>query len=156
MIFIILMIRLWILSAVIFKINQLSNNGRYTHTLTNKLFSTSLILVAFYCNSETIILQFSVSNLNQNSHLPSLGIHIIPTSVLLIKPLTHCPYNYSLLFYIINFYLYTLIILELSCLGLSNMPPASLRRSKKPPNECPGYDTKQSDGKAPVLKLWQM
>ena len=29
--------------------------------------------------------------------------------------------------------------------------------SKTPPNECPGYDTKQSDGKVPVmLELWGM
>ena len=24
------------------------------------------------------------------------------------------------------------------------------------PNECPGYDTKQSDDEAPVLELWRM
>ena len=24
------------------------------------------------------------------------------------------------------------------------------------PNECPGYDTKTSDGEAPVLELWEM
>ena len=28
---------------------------------------------------------------------------------------------------------------------------------KDPPNECPGYDTKQSDGEVPaVLELWEM
>ena len=28
---------------------------------------------------------------------------------------------------------------------------------RSPPNECPGYDTKQSDGEAPVkLELWEM
>ena len=46
-----------------------------------------------------------------------------------------------------------------SWLGLSNTPTASLLRSKIPPlpNECPGYDIKQSDGGAPVmLELWGM
>ena len=35
---------------------------------------------------------------------------------------------------------------------------ASLQRGKTPPpNECPGYDTKQSDGEVPpVLELWGM
>ena len=35
---------------------------------------------------------------------------------------------------------------------------ASLQRGKpSPPNECPVYDTKQSDGEFPViLKLWGM
>ena len=33
-----------------------------------------------------------------------------------------------------------------SRLGLQNTPTASLQRGKTPPNECPGYDTKQSDG----------
>ena len=34
---------------------------------------------------------------------------------------------------------------------------ASLLRDKPPPNECPSYDTKQSDGEAPViLELWGM
>ena len=27
---------------------------------------------------------------------------------------------------------------------------------ENPPNESPGYDTKQSDGEAPVLELWEM
>ena len=32
-----------------------------------------------------------------------------------------------------------------------------LYRGVRPPNECPGYDTKQSDGEVPVmLKLWEM
>ena len=32
-----------------------------------------------------------------------------------------------------------------------------LQRGKTPPNECPGYDTKQSDGEASVmLMLWGM
>ena len=31
------------------------------------------------------------------------------------------------------------------------------RRVRSPPNECPGYDNKQSDGKVPaVLGLWGM
>ena len=34
---------------------------------------------------------------------------------------------------------------------------ASLQKGKTPPNKCPGYDSKQSDGKAPVmLELWGM
>ena len=42
-------------------------------------------------------------------------------------------------------------------LGLYNTPTASLQRGKTPPNECPGYDTKQSDGEVPaVLELWWM
>ena len=37
------------------------------------------------------------------------------------------------------------------------MPTACLQRGKTPlPNECLGYDTKQSDGEAPVLELWGM
>ena len=40
-------------------------------------------------------------------------------------------------------------------LGLLNTPTAPLQRCKTTPNECPGYDTKQSDGEAPViLELW--
>ena len=34
------------------------------------------------------------------------------------------------------------------------MPTASLQRDKTPTNECPEYDTKTSDGEAPVIKLW--
>ena len=30
-------------------------------------------------------------------------------------------------------------------------PPVSPQMSKSPPNECPGYDIKQSDGEAPVI-----
>ena len=31
------------------------------------------------------------------------------------------------------------------------------RRVRPPPNECPGYDTKQSDGEVPVmLEIWGM
>ena len=41
--------------------------------------------------------------------------------------------------------------------GLKNIPTASLQRGKTPPNECPGYDTKQSDGEVPsMLELWGM
>ena len=45
-----------------------------------------------------------------------------------------------------------------SWLGLSNRPTAPLQRGKTPPsNECPGYDTKQSDGEVPVmLELWRI
>ena len=42
-----------------------------------------------------------------------------------------------------------------SQLGLKDTATASLRKVK-PPNECPGYDINQSDGQAPVLKLWGM
>ena len=38
-----------------------------------------------------------------------------------------------------------------------NMSTAPLQRGKTPPNKCPGYDTKQSDGEVPViLELWGM
>ena len=44
-----------------------------------------------------------------------------------------------------------------SQLELQNTPTASLQKGKTPPNECPAYDTKQSDGEAPVkLKFWGM
>ena len=39
------------------------------------------------------------------------------------------------------------------------MPTAPLQRGKNPslPNECPTYDTKQSDGEVPVmLEFWAM
>ena len=40
--------------------------------------------------------------------------------------------------------------------GLLNTLTAPLQKSKSP-NECPGYDTKRSDGEAPVmLELWEM
>ena len=39
-----------------------------------------------------------------------------------------------------------------SRLGLQNTPTASLQRGKTPPNECPGYDTKQSDGEVPAMQ----
>ena len=36
-------------------------------------------------------------------------------------------------------------------------PTAPLQRGKTPPNECTGYDTKQSDGEVPaMLELWGM
>ena len=40
-----------------------------------------------------------------------------------------------------------------SQLGLKNTLTASLQRGKTQPphNECPGYDTKQFDGEAPVM-----
>ena len=38
-----------------------------------------------------------------------------------------------------------------------NTPTASLQRGKTPPNECPGFNTKKSDGEGPVmLELWRM
>ena len=40
----------------------------------------------------------------------------------------------------------------LSQLGLQNTPTASLQRGKTPPNKCPGYHTKQSDGEAPGMQ----
>ena len=45
-----------------------------------------------------------------------------------------------------------------SWLGLQNTLTAFLQKSKTPsPNEYPGFDTKQSDGEAPVmLELWRM
>ena len=46
-----------------------------------------------------------------------------------------------------------------SQLGLQNTPTASLQfmYSKiPPPNECPEYDIKQSDGKALALEIWRM
>ena len=43
----------------------------------------------------------------------------------------------------------------LSRLGLYDTPTASLPRRKTPAHECPGYDTKQSDGEVPVmLEFW--
>ena len=40
-------------------------------------------------------------------------------------------------------------------LGLKNAPTAPLQRGKTPTNECPGYDTRQSDGEVLVmLGLW--
>ena len=50
--------------------------------------------------------------------------------------------------------------LVLPCsLGLKNTPTASLQRVKTPPpNKCPGYDTKRSDGEALVMlelcRMW--
>ena len=44
-----------------------------------------------------------------------------------------------------------------SRLGLLNTLTAFLQRGKPPPNKCPGYDTKQSDGEVPaMLELWGM
>ena len=39
-----------------------------------------------------------------------------------------------------------------SRLGMENIPSAFLQRGKTSPNECHGYDTKQSDGEAPVMQ----
>ena len=38
-----------------------------------------------------------------------------------------------------------------SWLGLEDTPTASLQRSQTPTNECPVYDTKQSDREVPVM-----
>ena len=44
-----------------------------------------------------------------------------------------------------------------SRLGLQSTLTASLQMGKTAPNECPGYDTKQSDGEVPVMQeLWGM
>ena len=41
--------------------------------------------------------------------------------------------------------------------GLQNTPIAPLQRGKTPPNECPGYDTKQSVAEDPVMQeLWEI
>ena len=32
------------------------------------------------------------------------------------------------------------------------MPTVSLQRGKNPPNECPGYNTKQSEGEVQVMQ----
>ena len=47
-------------------------------------------------------------------------------------------------------------LLKSSNQELQNIPTAPLQRGKTPPpNECPGYDTKQSDGGCTVmLELW--
>ena len=40
---------------------------------------------------------------------------------------------------------------------LKIIPTASLQRGKISQNECPGYDTKQSDGEFPeILEIWRM
>ena len=45
-----------------------------------------------------------------------------------------------------------------SRLGLDNTLTAFLQRTNTPPpaKKCYGYDTKQSDGEAPILELWDM
>ena len=43
-----------------------------------------------------------------------------------------------------------------SQLGLYNMLTTSLQGSNPAPSKCLGYDTKQSDGEAPVLEFWGM
>ena len=64
-------------------------------------------------------------------------------------PVEIIPYKFQL-YFPINFNLP-------SRLGLKNTPMAFLLRGKTPPNECPGYDTEQSDGEVPVmLELWEM
>ena len=42
-------------------------------------------------------------------------------------------------------------------LSLQNTPAESPQSANIPsPNKCPRYDTKQSDGEAPVMELWDM
>ena len=42
-------------------------------------------------------------------------------------------------------------------LGLENTLTASLQRGKTLPNECPRYNSKQSDGEVPImLEIWEM
>ena len=51
----------------------------------------------------------------------------------------------------------TILAVSLITTRLENTPSASLQRGETPhpPNECHGYDIKQSDGEAPVmLELW--
>ena len=44
-----------------------------------------------------------------------------------------------------------------SRMGLKNTPTTPLQRGKLSPNECPGYNTKQSDSDVPMmLELWGM
>ena len=50
-----------------------------------------------------------------------------------------------------------LVIFLSSQLVLENRPNLSLQSGKTPPNECPRYDTKESDGEVSVmLELWEM
>ena len=51
----------------------------------------------------------------------------------------------------------SLLIQQPSQLKGKNVLTASLHRGKTPPNkECPGYETKPSDGEASALELWGM
>ena len=84
----------------------------------------------------------------------------------------HLSYNGCLWNNILSVGMYLYILVNTSCmyfmyglkcsslpsqLGLLNTPTASLQRGKTPPNKCPWYDTKQSDGEVPViLELWGM
>ena len=54
-------------------------------------------------------------------------------------------------------YVYTHILLKMTD-KILDCPVAPLQRGKThPPNECPGFDTKQFDGEVPVmLELWGM
>ena len=57
----------------------------------------------------------------------------------------------------IYIYIYIYIYILPSLLGLYNTPSTSLQRGNTPPNKCPRYDTKQSDGEVPLmLELWGM
>ena len=38
-----------------------------------------------------------------------------------------------------------------SCRGMLWTPTTSLQKTKTLPNECPGYDIKQSDGEVPIM-----
>ena len=46
------------------------------------------------------------------------------------------------------------MILLSNWLGLWNTLTAPLQKGKTPPYECPGYDTKDSDGDVPVMPEW--
>ena len=60
-------------------------------------------------------------------------------------------------FFFSNLGIITNTLILPSRLGLLNTPTAPLQRGKTPTNECPDYDTKQSDGEAPVmLETWGM
>ena len=51
----------------------------------------------------------------------------------------------------IYIYIYSNFAKSPSWLGPYNIRTAPLQRSKTPPNECPGYGTKESDGEVPVM-----
>ena len=52
--------------------------------------------------------------------------------------------------------MYLQIIFAQSAGAVEYTDCTSAERYPPPPNECPGYATKQSDGDAPVMELWRM
>ena len=104
-----------------------------------------------------------------SSNNPGSGIHMTLRSSAKVKQ-THSILQHTHVHTCIHIYIYiylhmhtdilalTYIYIWPSWLGLKNTPTASLQRSKThTPNECPGYDTKQSDGEVPaMLELWGM